>query len=187
MHHTTFAIALLLLVAPAAATDLVAVPETPLVDKGTTCAALQLGVVAETGTLVFADGFESGDTSAWGGFSMSAKQVLDLVVRAVFPAGWSGDDLLEIELVGPAGTLYERRSVPVSASAVRGTARKVASYPHPLVVAAVGAGEATPSARFPIAGTSIVASGLYGNWTAQARLQGAASPCWTPTSFRIAP
>jgi hypothetical protein len=167
---------------------LVAWEATPTAKGTVGCAPLSVrGAGLAGGTGVFADGFESGDLSAWAApVVLRVTELVDVVIEAPLPDGWTGDTEIAVELLTPAGSLYESKVIAVSSTATRATSRRIRDYPHPVAVQRVGA--ASPTATFPVAGTSIVASGLYGMWTARARLRsGDSTPCWEPASFELRP
>jgi hypothetical protein len=69
----------------------------------------------------------------------------------------------------------------------------VPGYPRPVAekaLARVTRGTATYSAvsiPFPVGGTDIVSSGLYGSWKVQAHVDGADSPCAPAVTFTLRP
>jgi hypothetical protein len=147
---------------------------------------------------IFADGFESGDTAAWGApaapaFSTTATE--DLAATVELDPATTGEHLLELRWTLGAEQLYQSVAVPVTAgSAVRpGAARRVAGYPFPVAVAKAVPSRAAESpalavtSSLPVAGTSIVDAALWGNWQLTAYLDGAEQPCAAPALFRLEP
>ena len=64
----------------------------------------------------------------------------------------------------------------------------VEGFPRPLPVAVLENHRATMdtvTVRWPVAGTPIVHSSLYGAWMVEAFLDGEVSPCGPATTFRI--
>jgi hypothetical protein len=72
---------------------------------------------------------------------------------------------LRLRLYTPSGFLYQVLAVPVAASRVH---RRV-------------------EARLPVAGTSIMASGLYGRWTVVPQLDDSSEPCGPRRHFVVRP
>lgn len=98
----------------------------------------------------------------------SASQILDLEFHATLARRLSSGHQLEFRVYTPSGHLYEVLTAELSAP---GRAR----------------GRVDASARLPVAGTSIVTSSLYGQWTVVAHLDGGAEPVSRPSTFRIKP
>ena len=98
--------------------------------------------------------------------------------------------MLAVKVFTPRKHLYQQIDVPFSTHIPAGTksTRKVESYPRPVVVQRVQEVEETGSkankggrrhqvtARLPVAGTLIMQNSLYGDWTAEALLDGG-EPC----------
>ena len=155
-----------------------------------------VGVEIRSAGWIFGDGFESGDLSAWGApeVRFQATQILDLDLEVRLGAGLSGNHVLHVKLTTPRGHHYQTLTVPIAADAAQaGTFRRVESYPRPLAVSVPvaatdgRAGETAVVLRLPVAGTSIVSSGLYGTWTASAYLDNATEPCGPDRAFVINP
>ncbi len=159
--------------------------------EGPSCA----GIDVRSGAMIFGDGFESGDLSAWQGSepSFQATRMLDLDLVVRLAAGFSGNHVLHVKLSTPKGHHYQTLTAPIaSAAAHAGATRRVEGFPRPLPVqvarAARGpAGETSVVQQLPVAGTPIVSSGLYGKWTASAFLDDATEPCGDSSSFFITP
>jgi hypothetical protein len=153
------------------------------------------GIEVHSGGLIFGDGFESGDLSAWQGPepSFQATVILDLDLEVRFGAGISGDHVLHVKLLTPKGHHYQTLTVPIAFDAARaGTVRRVEGYPRPLAVrvgtpARGRSGETVVVQQLPVAGSSIVTSGLYGTWTATAYLDNAIDACGPAAGFVITP
>ena len=144
--------------------------------------------------VIFADGFESGDFSAWqtgetADFDFPATGILDLDFDVDFEEPPTGDHLLRLRVLTPHGHLYQEMTQPFSADASRrGLSRAVEGFPRPLPVAVIepaGAAAGTVTVGWPVAGTAIVHSSLYGAWTVEAYLDDEATPCGPATSFRL--
>ncbi len=152
------------------------------------------GIEVRAGTLIFGDGFESGDVSAWGSDEarFQATRILDLDLEVHFAAGFTGDHVLHVKLLTPRGHHYQTLSVPIATVARGAGERRVEGYPRPLAVRVTrpvrgGSSETAVALRLPVAGTSIVASALYGTWTASAYLDNATEACGPSASFVLTP
>ncbi len=150
------------------------------------CAAVRIG----SPQVLFADGFESGDLSAWapGAPTFSATRILDLAfeVRLAPP---EGDHLLRLRVRTPRGHLFQELTQPFSTEASRRSRqRAVDGFPRPLAVAAAapaeGGGQAV-TVSWPVAGTPVVHSSLYGTWTVEPYLDASTEPCGPPAAFRL--
>jgi hypothetical protein len=106
--------------------------------------------------------------------TFSAAKVLDLELRVTVPAAYAGAKV-EVKLFTPKGQLYQTLEVKEGASA--GEEQQARKRPRPQ----------TLTARFPVAGTTIVNSSLYGTWKAAAYFEGAGSPCTKARKFTIKP
>ncbi|KAB2965653.1 MAG: hypothetical protein F9K18_06375 [Thermoanaerobaculia bacterium] len=160
------------------------------------CVGLELSGVAST--TVFADGFESGDATRWSepwhpGFSTTATE--DLGVTVEIGAGTPGDHLLELRWWLPGERLYQSVAVPFGAGGAAAAAeRRIEGYPYPVPLRAARERERTGFGavlavedRLPVAGSSIVDAGLWGEWRVEAYLDGGAEPCTPPVAFRLEP
>lgn len=153
------------------------------------------GIEVRAGSLIFGDGFESGDLSAWGSGEsrFQATRILDLDLEVRLAAGFTGDHVLHLKLLTPGGHHYQTLTVPIASAARTGEMRRVEGYPRPLAVrvarAARGSstGETKVGQRLPVAGTAIVASALYGTWTVEAYLNTATEACGPSGSFVLTP
>jgi hypothetical protein len=114
----------------------------------------------------------------------------DLQVAVSFDQELTGDHLLELRYVQPSGRLYQEVAVPVGDPSLRESGashRKVEGYPYPLEVRYPEAGRGGPEPQvvtaFPVGGTHIQTSGLYGGWSVEAAVDG--TPC-ASTAFELA-
>lgn len=148
-----------------------------------TCTGLDVTAGAP-GALVFDDEFETGNLDAWSapGDRFSPRSVLDLEFSAQL-RGLSGEALLRVELISPAGHAYQTLEAPVVVAPSAASApqsRLVDGYPYPVPVRFVlptgEAGGLTVSIAWPLAGTHVVSHGLYGEWTVSASLIDPSSP-----------
>jgi hypothetical protein len=94
----------------------------------------------------------------------SATRILDLTITATPASNLEGDHLLSIDVSAPDGWLYRTFEVPLPTS--RFSPRRA-------------------TVTLPVAGTDIVANGLYGTWRVRARLDGAVAPCSSVASFTL--
>ena len=133
--------------------------------------------------------------------TFSATKTVDLAIMAYFAKKPSHDHVIEFKLTNPDGFLYRSMSFPIAASTHKASQRAIAGYPNPvreveaIAVPASAAGVGTMAVSgqtkvevpFPVAGTDIVTSGLYGKWKVEAFLDGASTPCTQPLSFTLKP
>jgi hypothetical protein len=160
-------------------------------------ACLGIALTGAAGHTIFDDGFESGDTSAWTApveASFSISGTVDLGVEVTLDPATAGDHLLELRWYLPGDGLYQSVAVPFSNAARAPSTRRVAGYPFPVptrrarLANTSGPGHAPVLAvddRLPVAGTSIVAAGLDGEWHVAAFLDGQEDPCTAPVGFRL--
>jgi len=128
------------------------------------------------------------------GNAFSAARTSDLVFRVLLDPGLAGEHTLELRLLTPRGFLYRSLVAPVSFGMTVGkleAKRSVEGYPAPLPVRRATrvtlAGENAQAVElsFPVGGTDIVGSSLYGRWTVQPYLDGAETPCGNELKVRI--
>jgi hypothetical protein len=125
--------------------------------------------------------------------SFSATKILDLAFTVLFPARIHGDHLVELRVFTPDGQLYRSLAVPVASRGRGNLTRSVNGYGRPLPqqpLARVARGKGTYAAAlttFPVAGTDIVSSGLYGRWRVEAYLDGAEQRCAQAATFTLNP
>lgn len=141
--------------------------------------------------------------------TFSSRKTLDLLFRPRLMQNLQGEHLMQLKVTTPGGFLYQVLTVPFVGEAQPGgrerpgwvtnqaTAaadppppRVVPGFPRPLEVqrlvpAGGGRSEYELRARLPVAGTSITLSSLYGTWSVQPYLDGAAEPCGPATRFTI--
>ncbi len=123
----------------------------------------------------------------------SAVKTTDLRVHVVLPDTFKEEHVISLKFYTPAGHLYRQIDVPVTPEIGReGTqTRRLPGYPYPVTVAVPEitrvAGELAPSieVRFPVGGTSIVTSSLYGMWRVNGMVDGVELRCFRPMSFGI--
>ena len=95
----------------------------------------------------------------------SATRILELRFSARLSGGPKREHTLRLRLYTPSGFLYQVLAVPVTA----------------------GRGHRPVEARLPVAGTSIMASGLYGRWRVEPQLDDSSEPCGRSRHFVIRP
>jgi hypothetical protein len=123
----------------------------------------------------------------------SATRILDLTFTVLFPSKMEGEHLVELRVFTPDSQLYRSMAMPVARDAAANATRQVEGYARPLPQQAlkrVARGRslfATASASFPVGGTDIVSSGLYGRWRVEAYLDGATERCAPAASFTLNP
>lgn len=125
----------------------------------------------------------------------SAVETTDIKVHVVFPAEFKEEHVISLKFFTPAGHLYRQIDVPVTPEIGReGTqSRRLPGYPYPVTVAVPEVrrveGELAPSieVRFPVGGTSIVSSSLYGMWRVNGMVDGRELRCFRPMSFGLKP
>jgi hypothetical protein len=141
--------------------------------------------------------------------TFSSRETLDLLFRPRVRQNLRGEHLMQLKVFTPGGFLYQVLTVPfvgetqsggrerpgwitnrATAAAEPPPPRVVPGFPRPLEVqrlvpASGGRGEYELRARLPVAGTSITLSSLYGTWSVQPYLDGAADPCGPATRFTI--
>lgn len=135
----------------------------------------------------------------------SATEILDLEIEVLLPRSLTGEHRLDVKVYTPDRQLYQVLTVPFradeesakasttspSSSGVRGNRKKLADHSRPLDEAEAQETRRGKrryrrvSATLPVAGTSIVASSLYGRWTAVAFLDGSMESCGPAARFVI--
>lgn len=125
----------------------------------------------------------------------SAVDTADLVFHVMFPWEITEDLVVTLRIYTPHGHLYRTLDVPVAPREGEGPAgnatRRLPGYPYPVRVA-------TPrnvtyddqrykavDVSFPVAGSAIVTSSLYGEWSVEVVMDGASTPCPERTRFVI--
>lgn len=119
------------------------------------------------------------------GRSFSATKIVDIDFQVRFAPREHGDHLLTVEVFTPRGHLYQQIDVPFNSQLPAGTksTKTIEGYPRPVVLQRTLEVEETGSkdkknprhqvtARLPVAGTLIMQNSLYGDWTAEAYLDG---------------
>jgi hypothetical protein len=112
--------------------------------------------------------------------------MLDLDLTVHFVDGFVGDHLLHLKLSTPKGHHYQTLSVPITSDPGKSKSlRRIEGYPRPLAVSLVqkAASPSLPEVTLsvPVGGTAIVASSIYGMWTAEAYLDDQSEVCASQT------
>jgi hypothetical protein len=127
------------------------------------------------------------------GRSFSAASSADLIFHLLFDRNLEEEHVVTLEVFTPNGHLYHRYDVPVAPGNDKRSrnARRLPGYPYPVPVLATSTIEADKrkyeavEMSFPVAGSAIVTSSLYGRWNVEVFLDGAAVPCGTSTFFHL--
>ncbi len=110
----------------------------------------------------------------------SARRVHDINLHVTLAPGAAPAGLV-LKLFTPNGHLYQQLEVPIAAAESGETERALPGYRFPVKVARARRGEGAASVvdapPLPVAGSDIVASGLYGRWRAEAWVKDAAAAC----------
>jgi hypothetical protein len=124
---------------------------------------------------------------------LSATKTIDLTFTLSFKDKSAAGHVAHLRLFTPDGSLYRTMAQPVAAPGAGVARRSVAGYPQPMreqaLRAVSGAGTTSYAIDFvfPVGGTDIVSTGLYGTWKVEPFLDDAAMPCAKATSFVLGP
>ncbi len=130
--------------------------------------------------------------------TFSATQIVDLdlsiLVSRHAARRFGEQHPLEFRVFTPKGHLYQTLSVVVTADAGK-RGREVRLHGHHGSRRVTVFSEVVhrqgrylkASARLPVAGTPMIANGLYGAWTVQAFVDGEAVPCAPEATFTLTP
>lgn len=125
--------------------------------------------------------------------SFSVTATSDLLVHIVFPEEFVQEHVVTLRFFTPGGHLYREIDVPVATSLGDRSAvtRRLAGYPYPVRVRAPEAMavrsldvRAIPVA-FPVGGTTIGSSSLYGSWMVKVLVDGKPTRCVQPLVFEV--
>ena len=127
------------------------------------------------------------------GRSFSAARSADLIFRVLFDHKLESEHVVTLKVFTPNGHLYRQLDVPVVSDVGEQSAhaRRLRGYPYPVKVRATSSIKAgkknyeSVDVVFPVAGSMIITSSLYGRWTVDVCLDGAAEPCGRPTFFHL--
>ena len=125
----------------------------------------------------------------------SAVETSDLVFHVMFPDAIDRDMVVTLKIYTPRGHLYRSMDVPVEPrkgeAPVGNATRRLPGYPYPVKVERPrnvtynDRSYQVVDVEFPVAGSAIVTSSLYGRWTAEVHLDGASTPCPEAMEFYI--
>jgi hypothetical protein len=123
--------------------------------------------------------------------SFSATRSADLIFHILFNTKPAEDHVVTLKVFTPKGHLYRQFDVPLASGTEKRyeTARRLPGYPNPVPVQTTSTMKAgkrkyeSLDIPFPVAGSAIVTSSLYGRWNVEVFLDGAAEPCGRPTFF----
>ena len=123
--------------------------------------------------------------------SFSAARSTDLIFHVLFDTKQAVDHVVTLKVFTPKGHLYRQFDTPLTSSEDKrsATARRLPGYPHPVPVQTTSTMKVgkrkyeVVDVPFPVAGSGIVTSSLYGRWHIEVYLDGAAEPCGKPTFF----
>ncbi len=125
----------------------------------------------------------------------SATETADVVFHVMFPGELDREAVVTLKVYTPRGYLYRTLDVPVAPAKGEGPAgnatRRLSGYPYPVKVETPrdvtynGQRYQAVDVSFPVAGSAIVTSSLYGTWSVEVFLDGASSPCPERTEFVI--
>jgi len=126
--------------------------------------------------------------------SFSATRSADLIFHVQFDRSLDKEHVVTLKIFTPHGYLYRKLDVPLAPAKGKAPAgaRRLPGYPYPVPVQTphtVTVGNQryqTVDVSFPVAGSAIVSSSLYGRWKVEVFLDGAARPCAKPTIFNLA-
>ena len=125
--------------------------------------------------------------------AFSAVKTTDIVFHLLFDPSLADDHVVTVKIFTPHGHLYRVLDVPIAKAkgdAPLGT-RRLPGYPYPVKVQAPrsvtvnGNRYVSVDVSFPVGGSSIVTSSLYGQWRAEVYMDGAEKPCSNPLYFQI--
>lgn len=129
--------------------------------------------------------------------SFSATRAIDLELYVLFTQGDASrfsrnDHVVELHVFTPRGSLYQSFTIPFSNDKrFKGQKVRIPGYPEPVAVQVLekkawgkGAYQATKF-TLPVAGTPIINNSLYGQWRAEAFVEGDRLACSKPATFMI--
>jgi hypothetical protein len=144
--------------------------------------------------MIFADGFELGNTTAWLNAipAFSATEILEILFEVEIENGPPGEHRLELEIYTPNGHVYQVLASEITIQATKdGSEVRVAAlanssslgHPNRIFTESNAATGVVPN--FPVAGTLIVTNSLYGIWEVKPSLDGDSAVCTGPIRFNL--
>ena len=133
------------------------------------------------------------DTEGIGRRRFSATRSADLIFHVLFDRRLGKEHVVTLKIFTPHGYLYRRLDVPLAPDKGEGRqgARRLPGYPYPVPVQALHTVTVdnrryeSVEVSFPVAGSTIVTSSLYGRWKVEVFLDGADKRCGGPTFFYL--
>lgn len=127
------------------------------------------------------------------GRSFSAARSADLVFHVLFDRSLEEERVVTLKVFTPNGHLYRRFDVPLASGNENSpeSARHLPGYPYPVrvpkpkTVKVNGRKFESVDVLFPVAGSTIITSSLYGRWNVEVFLDDAPDPCGKPTFFHL--
>ncbi|MFV2072115.1 MAG: hypothetical protein ACC742_05620 [Thermoanaerobaculales bacterium] len=140
---------------------------------------------------VVVSGVENPDDMNRGRFS--ATHSADLVFHVLFDRSLEKEHVVTLKIFTPHGYMYRRLDVPLAPEKGEATpgVRRLPGYPYPIQVQALhpamvdGTTYESVDVSFPVAGSTIVTSSLYGRWKVEVSLDGFDRPCGQPVFFEL--
>ena len=125
------------------------------------------------------------------GRSFSATRSADLIFHLQFDGSLDRDHVVTLKVFTPNGHLYRRYDVPVASGKEKRSevSRNIPGYPYPVPVQAPhmmkagGRNFETVDVSFPVGGSTIVTSSLYGRWKVEVSLDGGTNMCRNKPAF----
>jgi hypothetical protein len=127
------------------------------------------------------------------GRSFSAADATDLIIHVLFDRTLEEEHVVTLEVFTPKGHLYRRFEVPLAPAHENPSesTRRLPGYPYPVpvhepkTVEVGGSKFQSVEVVFPVAGSSIVTSSLYGRWNVEVYLDRDAEACGRRTFFHL--
>jgi hypothetical protein len=122
-----------------------------------------------------------------------ATVTIDLTFSLLFKDTSSAGHVAGLRVYAPDGNLYRTMVQPIASDGASPGLRQLPGYPRPVAEKPLASVEGTDGVfysvdfAFPVAGTDIVSTGLYGNWKVEPFLDGQPGPCAATTSFSVRP
>jgi hypothetical protein len=143
----------------------------------TPCA--RVTVTADQPVAIFNDGFETGTKERWKDLTPNfrATEILDIIFEVEIEGELQELQVLTLEIIGPNGHLFRELAVPVATKSDRSDGKVLLDgFPYPVRLAKLSS-EGMVEVRFPVAGTTIVSSSVYGTWSVAPLINGTSSSC----------
>jgi hypothetical protein len=123
----------------------------------------------------------------------SATRSADLTFHVRFDRSLNEEHLVTLKVFTPNGHIYRQYDIPLASGGEKrsGRTRSLPGYPYPVKVHATQTEKAggrtfeSVMVSFPVAGTTIVTSSLYGRWKVELFLDGDSERCGRPTFFHL--